>query len=47
MVLSSTFNIPEATYYILMDNNFVKNIINDEPKIGIKKNIWKFKTKCK
>ena len=40
-VISSTFNMKE-TYYILMDNNFVKNLINNEPKIGIKKNKWRF-----
>lgn len=42
-VLSSTFNMQE-TYYVLMDNNFVKNITNNEPKIGIKKNKWSFNT---
>ena len=38
--ISSTFNMLE-TYYILMDNNFVKNKANNEPRIGIKKNKWK------
>ena len=40
-VLSSTFNMQEQ-YYILMDDNFVKNGANNEPKIGIKKNKWSF-----
>ncbi|RIA95458.1 hypothetical protein C1645_486031 [Glomus cerebriforme] len=40
-VLISTFNMQE-TYYVLMDNNFVKNLTNNEPKIGIKKNKWNF-----
>ncbi|PKY51543.1 hypothetical protein RhiirA4_468656 [Rhizophagus irregularis] len=40
-VLSSTFNM-QKTYYVLMDNNFVKNLTNNEPKIGIKKNKWNF-----
>ncbi|CAG8479285.1 6077_t:CDS:10 [Ambispora gerdemannii] len=37
-ILPSTFNQPSASYYVLMDNNFVKDKELNEPILGIKKN---------
>ncbi|KAG9295830.1 hypothetical protein G9A89_009059 [Geosiphon pyriformis] len=43
-VLSSTFNIPNAQYFVTIDNNFVKNQLLDEPLFGVAKNDWTFTT---
>ncbi|CAG8615136.1 13320_t:CDS:2, partial [Ambispora leptoticha] len=40
-ILESTFNQPGASYYVLMDNNFVKNKQLDEPIRGIEKNEYR------
>jgi hypothetical protein len=42
VIISSTFNKPGGTYYALIDNNFVKNIVYDEPLYGLNKPIWSF-----
>ncbi|KAG9301896.1 hypothetical protein G9A89_004576 [Geosiphon pyriformis] len=39
-VLSSTFNQPNGSYFVIIDNNFVKTRLLDEPLFGIKKNDW-------
>jgi hypothetical protein len=41
-IISSTFNKPGGTYYALIDNNFVKNILYDEPLYGLNEPIWTF-----
>ena len=43
-VLSSTFNEPNSKYFVTIDDDAVKNIQNNQPMIGINKNIWLFKT---
>ncbi|CAG8490895.1 268_t:CDS:10 [Ambispora leptoticha] len=42
--LKSTFNVPGAAYYIVVDTNFVQLASNKEPLIGIDTNVWTFKT---
>ncbi|CAG8587623.1 8075_t:CDS:2 [Ambispora leptoticha] len=37
-IFPSTFNQPGASYYVLMDNDFVKDRLLDEPIRGIEKN---------
>ncbi|RGB30788.1 hypothetical protein C1646_764887 [Rhizophagus diaphanus] len=44
-VIDSTFNQPNAKYYILIDNGFVKNRNYQEPIIGIQNSGWSFITK--
>ncbi|CAG8600210.1 5551_t:CDS:2, partial [Ambispora leptoticha] len=44
-ILKSTFNQPEASYYVLMDNNFVKDKQLDEPIRGIGKNEYRLYTR--
>ena len=44
-VLSSTFNQPNTTYYVLIDDGFVKDRRYQEPIIGIHTNVWTFKTR--
>ncbi|RGB30356.1 hypothetical protein C1646_765457 [Rhizophagus diaphanus] len=44
-VIDSTFNQPNAKYYVLIDNGFVKNRNYQEPIIGIQNNGWSFITK--
>ncbi|KAF0411875.1 hypothetical protein F8M41_008142 [Gigaspora margarita] len=43
-VTSSIFNQWNATYIIVMDNNFVKFSSTNEPMYGIEEYIWKFTT---
>jgi len=50
-VLTSTFNIPNAKYYVVVDDGALEQLSN-EPLMGIQKNIWEFstgkkKTSCK
>ncbi|GBC40317.2 hypothetical protein GLOIN_2v1834901 [Rhizophagus irregularis DAOM 181602=DAOM 197198] len=44
-VIDSTFNQPNAKYYVLIDNGFVKNRNYQEPIIGIQNSGWSFITK--
>ncbi|PKC08437.1 hypothetical protein RhiirA5_416906 [Rhizophagus irregularis] len=44
-VIDSTFNQPNAKYYILIDNGFVKNRNYQEPIISIQNSGWSFITK--
>ncbi|CAG8517544.1 16437_t:CDS:10 [Funneliformis mosseae] len=43
-VLESTFNQPNANYYIVINDNVVKDWKTNQPLIGIESNIWKFNT---
>ncbi|CAG8441094.1 7681_t:CDS:10 [Ambispora gerdemannii] len=43
-VLTSTFNQPQTAYYIMIDNNFVKNKSSNQPQFGIEKNTWIMRT---
>ncbi|CAH1759514.1 8612_t:CDS:10 [Entrophospora sp. SA101] len=43
-VLSSTFNQPDKSYYILVENGFVKDKKTNQNLLGIKSNMWKFST---
>ncbi len=46
-IISSTFNMPNETYYVLIDNNFVKNRMYKDPLYGLNEKVWLFKTsKC-
>ncbi|KAG9306395.1 hypothetical protein G9A89_018278 [Geosiphon pyriformis] len=45
-VFESTFNQPDQEYFIVIDNNFVKDSQYNEAIIGIRGNIWRFKTKA-
>ncbi|KAF0525318.1 hypothetical protein F8M41_014653 [Gigaspora margarita] len=40
-VLKSTFVSPQSEYYLVMDNNFVKDLIHEEPLLGAN---WNFST---
>ncbi|CAG8552420.1 3840_t:CDS:10 [Dentiscutata erythropus] len=40
-ILSSTFASPQSRYYIVMDNNFIKDYVSDEPLSGAN---WSFTT---
>ncbi|GBC21452.2 hypothetical protein GLOIN_2v1885764 [Rhizophagus irregularis DAOM 181602=DAOM 197198] len=44
-IFESTFNQPNSTYYVLVENNFVISQERDEPLVGIRKNIWTLSTK--
>jgi len=44
-ILDSTFNVPDETYYVLIDNNFVKSQIYKEPLYGLNEEVWTFKTR--
>ncbi|RIA81069.1 hypothetical protein C1645_837559 [Glomus cerebriforme] len=43
-VLESTFNQPNANYYIVIEDNAVKDRISNQPIVGVEKNFWRFKT---
>ncbi|GBB90932.1 hypothetical protein RclHR1_01800017 [Rhizophagus clarus] len=43
-VLESTFNKPNANYYIVIDDNAVKDLISNQPLAGVGKSYWSFKT---
>ncbi|KAF0501473.1 hypothetical protein F8M41_020002 [Gigaspora margarita] len=43
-VINSTFNEYDEQYFVNMDNNFVKNKVNNEPIKGIHDDIWILKT---
>nr|CAG8436723.1 10140_t:CDS:10 [Entrophospora candida] len=43
-VLSSTFNQPDKSYYISVENGFVKDKKTNQNLLGIKSNMWKFST---
>ncbi|CAI2182418.1 6647_t:CDS:10 [Funneliformis geosporum] len=43
-VLESTFNQPNAKYYIVINDNVVKDWETKQPLIGIGSNIWTFNT---
>ncbi|CAG8457669.1 3629_t:CDS:10 [Funneliformis mosseae] len=43
-LIESTLNQPDSKYYVLIENNFVKNRVYQEPLYGIKENVWYFNT---
>ncbi|CAI2174672.1 3054_t:CDS:10, partial [Funneliformis geosporum] len=43
-VLESTFNQPNANYYIVIDDNAVKDLKTDQPLMGIQTHTWMFNT---
>jgi len=43
-VLESTFNQPNAKYYIVISDNAVKDLETNQPLMGIINNVWKFNT---
>src|SRR6185369_15645345 len=43
-MLDSTFDNVGTNYTVVMDDGFVKDQELDEPIVGIKKNLWNFKT---
>ncbi|CAG8595602.1 9829_t:CDS:2, partial [Paraglomus occultum] len=43
-VLTSTFNQPNMTYYVVLDNGFVESMQDGEPILGISDGKWKFRT---
>lgn len=43
-VLSSTFNRDNSTYYVTIDNGFVKDAKVDQQLLGIKPTLWNFTT---
>jgi hypothetical protein len=43
-IFNSTFSLPNATYYVKIEGNFVANPTNDEPLVGINKKYWFFST---
>ncbi|CAG8502330.1 7793_t:CDS:2 [Paraglomus brasilianum] len=43
-VLTSTFNQPNMTYYVVLDNGFVESMEDGEPILGISDGKWKFRT---
>ncbi|CAG8477040.1 11747_t:CDS:10, partial [Cetraspora pellucida] len=43
-VLTCTFNAPRGSYYIEVDNDFIKNSEYNEPIMGIYPNVWNFTT---
>ncbi|KAG9302986.1 hypothetical protein G9A89_007693 [Geosiphon pyriformis] len=43
-VFGSTFNQPDKDYFIVVNNNFVKDAQYNEAIKGINRNIWQFKT---
>ncbi|KAG9301728.1 hypothetical protein G9A89_003273 [Geosiphon pyriformis] len=46
-VFGSTFNQPDKDYFIVVNNNFVKDVQYNEAIKGINRNIWQFKTEGK
>ncbi|CAG8611342.1 11793_t:CDS:2 [Funneliformis caledonium] len=43
-ILESTFNQPNAKYYIVIEDNVVNDLETNQPIIGIGSNIWEFNT---
>ncbi|CAJ0857985.1 16772_t:CDS:10, partial [Entrophospora sp. SA101] len=43
-VLTSTFNLPNTKYYVVVEDGALKLSSTGQPLIGIYKNIWKFTT---
>lgn len=43
-ILRSTFNQPNTTYYVLIDNEFVVDEAFGQRLLGVKKNIWVINT---
>ncbi|CAG8796466.1 16146_t:CDS:2, partial [Dentiscutata erythropus] len=43
-VLSSTFNVPNSTYHIIVENGFVEDLIFHEKLQGIRENLWEITT---
>ncbi|CAG8525393.1 3950_t:CDS:2 [Paraglomus occultum] len=43
-VLTSTFNQPNMTYFVTLDNGFVESMEDSEPILGISDGKWKFRT---
>ena len=43
-VISSTFNNPGATYYVIIGNGFVMSQLYNEPLLGLNNNVWTFST---
>ncbi|CAJ0910370.1 8017_t:CDS:2, partial [Entrophospora sp. SA101] len=43
-VLTSTFNLPNTNYYVVVEDGALKLSSTGQPLIGICKNIWKFTT---
>ncbi|PKC62685.1 hypothetical protein RhiirA1_443769 [Rhizophagus irregularis] len=44
-IIESTFNIPDTTYYVMIENNFVSSLLYNEPLPGLSSNIiWSFTT---
>src|SRR5207244_5727621 len=41
-ILDSTLSKSGGSYFVKVDNNFVKNRVYEEPLLGIKENIWYF-----
>ena len=46
-IIESTFSQFDKTYYVSIDNNFVKNRFYQEPLYGLSERVWSFTTsKC-
>nr|CAG8450953.1 8818_t:CDS:2 [Entrophospora candida] len=43
-VLTSTFNLPNTSYYVIVDNGALIKFSTDQPLTGILENVWKFTT---
>ncbi|CAI2171093.1 9734_t:CDS:2 [Funneliformis geosporum] len=43
-VFNSTFNTPDASYYVKVDNGFVKDLRVSQNLPGVRENLWTFKT---
>ncbi|CAB4403041.1 unnamed protein product [Rhizophagus irregularis] len=43
-VLESTFNQPNSNYYIVVNDNVVRDWTSNNPLIGVERNRWKFNT---
>jgi hypothetical protein len=41
-IFKSTFNQPNTSYYVVIENNFVSNQVTNEPLVGIKEKKWIF-----
>ncbi|CAG8519677.1 9308_t:CDS:10 [Ambispora leptoticha] len=44
MILPTTCSLPDAKYYVVVDNNFAKTAGVNEPLFGIKPYLWNFTT---
>ena len=43
-VLTSTFNIPNKNYYVIVSDNALIQASNGQPLMGIRENTWRFTT---